>query len=223
MQLGVAGRICMAIFLDSALAGEAKKAFALGFVSGVTTNPRLLSQAKGMPEAVIKELCALSPGPVFYQLTAATSEEMENEAVRFHRIAPGKVVIKIPCTTQNLALMALLGSRHQIPCAATAVYSSGQAYLACEAGARYIIPYVNRISAGGGDGPAFVSRIAAIARAAGKDTQILAASLKTPDEVAATVAAGAHHVTLPLAVIEALGNDPRSDEAIRMFSGQSGK
>jgi transaldolase len=209
----------MAIFLDSALADEARKAFALGFVKGVTTNPKLLSQAKGKPEAVLKELCALSPGPVFYQLCAAAPSEMVKEAVRFHRIDPRKVVIKIPCTTGNLSVMALLHSRHRIHCAATAVFSSGQAYLACEAAARYLIPYVNRISAGGGDGPAFVTQISRIAKAAGNGTEVLAASLKTPQEAAGAIVAGACHVTLPLAVISALGDDPRSDEAIGMFSG----
>jgi transaldolase len=213
----------MAIFLDSALEKDAEKAFAFGFVGGITTNPKLLSQAKGTAESVIKALCAISPGPVFYQPTATTAKGMKEEAVRFQHLCARKVVIKVPCTTENLSVMAILSYHQGINCAATAVYSEGQAYLACEAGAKYLIPYVNRITTAGGNGPAFVTRIGEIARAAGKGTEILAASLKTPDEVAVTVRAGAHHVTLPLAVIEALGNDPRSDEAIGMFAGFVGK
>lgn len=208
----------MTIFLDSALAEEAGRAFALGFVGGVTTNPKLMSHIKGKPETVIHGLCALSHGPVFYQLTAASAKEKEEEAVRFHRLDPRKVVLKIPCTTENLSFMAVLRSRHSIQCAATAVFSAAQAYLACEAGARYLIPYVSRMTSGGGDGPGLVAKMAAIARSAGNGTEILAASLKTPEEVAQVIIAGAHHVTLPLALIEALGNDPRSDEAIEAFA-----
>jgi hypothetical protein len=37
------------------------------------------------------------------------------------------------------------------------------------------------------------------------------------------VGTGARHVTLPLAVIEKPGDDPRSDEAIRMFSEYAGR
>jgi transaldolase len=221
--MGMARCMHLAIFVDSAQAEEAKKAFGMGFVSGVTTNPKLMAQAKGAHESVIRELSLLSPGPVFYQLTAAAPKDMENEALRFFGIDPAKMVIKIPCTTGNLTLMARLVSVHRIPCGATAVYSEGQALVACEAGARYLIPYVNRISAGGGDGQAFVSRISALAKASGKGTEVLAASLKTPDEVAGAVAAGARHVTLPLAVIEMLGDDPRSDEAIRMFCEYAGR
>jgi transaldolase len=213
----------MAIFLDSARADEARKAFSLGFVGGITTNPKLLSQAGGNPEDIIRELCAISTGPVCYQLTAATVREREEEALRVRGIAPGKLVMKIACTTENLALLARLTSEHRVVCAATAVFGGGQAYIACEAGARYLIPYVNRITAGGGDGPGLVRDIAAVAASVGKGAEVLAASLKTPEEVARTVLAGARHVTLPLVLIEALGNDPRSDEAIRMFAECTGK
>jgi len=207
----------MAILLDSALVDEAKKAFSLGFVSGITTNPKLLSQVAGEPEDILRELCSLSPGPVFYQLTGLTADQKLEEALRFQSLSPRKLVLKIPSTTENLALLARLSSGHGMACAATAVYGPGQAFLACEAGAKYLIPYVNRITAMGGDGPGFVAEIAAIAREAGKGTEILAASLKTPREVAQAVLAGARHVTLPMALIEALGNDRSSDEAIAMF------
>jgi transaldolase len=155
---------------------------------------------------------------VLCQLTASDPREQREEARRIHRLQPRKLVLKIPCTTQNISLMADLTFNGAMTCAATAVFTAGQAYLACEAGARYLIPYVNRITASGADGPGFVTRIAAIARSVGKGTEILAASLKTPDEVAQTILAGAHHVTLPLAVIQALGNDQRSDEAIAEFA-----
>jgi transaldolase len=70
----------MGIFLDSANIEEAKTAFGMGFVRGVTTNPKLMSLSKREPFDVLKDLCAVSPGPVFYQLTAATPKERDEEA-----------------------------------------------------------------------------------------------------------------------------------------------
>ena len=210
--------VLMAIFIDSARPEEARQAFGLGFVAGVTTNPKLLSQESGEPLELIRELCSISPGPVFYQLAAPTVAEREQEALRFQRLAPVKLVMKIPCTTENLALLARLTRERQMSCAATALFSAAQGYLACEAGARYLIPYVNRITVRGGDGPGFVGRLAEVSRSCGKGAEVLAASLKTPDEVVAAVVAGARHVTLPLGTIKALGEDPRSLEAIEEFS-----
>ena len=44
----------MALFLDSASIEDATHANSLGFISGVTTNPALMSKNGGSPEASIK-------------------------------------------------------------------------------------------------------------------------------------------------------------------------
>ncbi|MGQ9583729.1 MAG: transaldolase family protein [Thermoplasmatota archaeon] len=208
----------MAIFLDSANPEEAKTAFKMGFVHGITTNPKLLGQVRGDSESVFRELCRISTGPVCYQLTAASAKERQDEAKRFYNIHPKKVILKIPCTTENLSLMAHLQFNHGIPCAATAVFSPAQGYLACEAGARYLIPYVNKVTAQGGSGPALVTKLAAVCKLTGKGAEVLAASLKTPEEVVEALLAGAAHVTVPFALLNQLGNHAKSDEAIKEFS-----
>ena len=208
----------MGIFLDSASPEEARAAFRTALVHGITTNPRLLRQAGGEPAEVIRELCRISTGPVCYQLTAASFKERQDEAKRFYNIHPKKVVLKIPCTTENLSLMAHLHHTHGIPCAATAVFSPAQGLLACEAGARYLIPYVSKVTAQGGSGVELVRKLSALCRASGKGAEVLAASLKTPDEVVEAVLAGAAHVTIPLALLNQLGNHPASEEAIRAFA-----
>ena len=212
----------MTLFLDSANVQEAQRAAELGFVWGVTTNPALMAQTGREPAQVVAELCALLPGTVFYQLTAPTPAEREAEALRMVEINPARVGLKIPCTTENMALLAALTDQG-LTCAATAVYSAHQAFLACEAGAHYVIPYVNRSTRLQGDGTALVRRIRAVLEAADTGTELLAASLKTPAQVVETVMAGAHHVTLPLALILALGEHPLSQQAIAEFnSAESG-
>ncbi len=212
----------MGLFLDSARIEEVQKAVELGFLSGVTTNPTIMAKVKGEPKDIIREICAISPGPVFYQVTAKTPADREREGREFFDINPEKVVLKIPATTENMALIAKFSL--DIPCAATAVYSGHQTFVACEAGARYVIPYVNRATRLLGDGCRLVAEMAAVLKAAGKPVEILAASIKSADEATQSVLAGANHLTLPMNVLLSLGNHPLSDAAIEEFgrAGQAG-
>ncbi len=204
----------MAIYLDSTDVDEARQALGWGFVIGVTTNPALMARAGRPPAEVIADLCHLGPIEVFYQLTSRTLEEMEAEARKFHALGPEQVILKVPCDLMGLRLVARLWDH--IPCALTAVFSPAQVYLAVEAGARYVIPYVNRATRLCGDGVALVAEMAEMLTDA--DTKLLAASLKSPAEVVATLMAGAHHVTMPLAVIRDMAAHPLSDQAIAEFA-----
>jgi transaldolase len=206
----------MGLFLDSAKVEEVRQAVELGFLAGVTTNPTILAKAEGQPKDIIRQICEISPGPVFYQVTAKTVAEREREGREFFSISPEKVVLKIPATIENMVLMAKLS--RDIACAATAVYSGHQTLVACEAGARYVIPYVNRAARLLGDGYKLVAEMAAVVRASGKTAEILAASIKSADEATQAVLAGANHLTLPMDILLSLGNHPLSDAAIEEFS-----
>jgi transaldolase len=206
----------MALFLDSARVEEAERASELGFVWGATTNPALMAAAGREPARVIADFCGLLPGTVFYQLRAPTPAEREAEALRIVEIDPVKVGLKIPCTTENLGLLARL-TDDGITCAVTAIFSAYQAYLACEAGAHYILPYVHRSTRLQGNGPALVSEMLAIIEAADSGTELLAASFRTPVEVVEAVLAGAHHLSLGLTLIESLGEHPLSQQTIAEF------
>ena len=212
----------MGLFLDSAKIEEVRQAVEFGYLAGVTTNPTIMAKAKGQPRDIIREISAISPGPVFYQVTAKTTAEREREGREFFGINPEKVVLKIPATTENLAVMARLSL--DIPCAATAVYSGHQTLVACEAGARYVIPYVNRATRLLGDGYKLVAEMAAVLKASGRSAEILAASIKSADEATQAMLAGANHLTLPLDILLSLGNHPLSDAAIEEFgrAGQAG-
>ncbi len=203
------------IFIDSAVVSEVRQAVSLGFVRGCTTNPTLLAKVQQEPKSVIAEICRLVPGPVFYQLTGRTKKERKQEAREFHQIAPDKIVLKIPMTTENMTLVTELTP--EIPCAATAVFTAYQTLLAIEAGCTYVIPYVNRATRLLGDGLKLVKELLEVVRASGRPVEIVAASIKTPEEAAAAFLAGAHHLTLPSAVIQGLGNHQFSEAAIAEF------
>ncbi len=206
----------MAIFLDSANPADARRAQALGFVAGVTTNPKLMAQESRPPLAILEELIAAFDGPVWFQVTADTLEGRLEQARQAVSLSPGQVVAKIPASTENFTMVAGLVSEG-ITCGVTAVYSPAQVYLAAQAGARYVAPYVSRMTRQLGDGLAVVREMAAILR--GTQTEIVAASLKSVEEIASVLMAGAHHVTVPLDLILAMGDHPLSARAIDEFNG----
>ncbi len=206
----------MALFIDSAKKEEVKKLTDLGLIRGITTNPKLLAQVPRPAKEVIKELSEISPQLIFYQLSKETLSEMEKEAHEFFEIAPEKIALKIPARTTYISLVRKLGP--EIPCAVTAIFSDYQAYLACEVGAQYLIPYVNRATCLQGDGLSLVRRMREIIETKGYEAEILAASIKSKEEAIQCILAGAHHLTLPYDVIISLGNHPLSEEAIKEFA-----
>jgi transaldolase len=204
----------MALFLDSAHIEDVKQALALGFVSGVTTNPALVARTGREGMDILRDILALTPGPVFYQVTSATAEGREAQARAASALAPERVYIKIPATTGNFTLAARLAAGG-ILCAITAVSHPSQAYLSVQVGAAYTIPYVNRLTRQLGDGIAVLRSVAAVAR--GTNTRVLAASLKSVDEVMAAAMNGAEDITIPLDLILQLGDHPLSQKAIDDF------
>ena len=203
----------MALFLDSANLEDARRASGLGFVVGATTNPGLLARA-GHTDGLqaLEALCPLFPGTVFYQLLSHTPEEMQSESTPFLSLAEN-IGLKVPCTIHGLAFTAQISAR--ITVAITGVFTPAQAYLAAQAGAEYVIPYVNRVTRSTGDGPGLVGQIAAILDPT--ECEILAAGIKSAAEAVDTLLAGAHHVSLPLDVILAMAENPLTEKAVADF------
>jgi transaldolase len=206
----------MAILLDSASLDDAAAAAKLGFVSGMTTNPALMARETKEPLAHLARLLEAFPeGPICYQPTRASFDEMDDQARTAAALAPDRIVAKLPATLEAITLTTAL-KKDGIRSALTAVYSPAQALLAHEAGCVWIIPYVDRAarhSAG-----AVVAEQAAILKRLDSTTRILAASLKTAPQVVAAVLDGAHDITAPLDVLRALPAHPLTESAVREFA-----
>jgi transaldolase len=205
----------VAFYLDSADINDVKQAMALGFVAGVTTNPSLVAKTNRPGLEVLKEILSLTHGNVWYQVTADDLTGRATQARQIFAIAPERIQVKIGATTENIGLTAQL-AKEGISITVTAVSSAAQAYLAAEAGAKYIAPYVNRLTRQLGDGVAILKDCVQVCQ--GSETRVIAASLKTPQEVVAAVLAGTHDVTIPLPLILEMGNHPLSDKAIEDFA-----
>ncbi len=203
----------MAIFLDSAAIDDARSAAAYGFVFGATTNPTLLVRAgHGDFWAALSELCGIFPGPVFYQLVAHELPEMREEYQHFRRAGPN-LAFKIPCTLLGLQFAAEV-SRETVV-AVTSIFHPSQAYLSAQAGARYVIPYVNRLTRSVGHGPAKMAEMSAVLH--GTTCEVLAAGIKSAEEAVESVLAGAHHISTPLDVITGMAENVLSQAAIAEF------
>jgi transaldolase len=201
------------LYLDSALISEAKIAQSWGWVKGITTNPTLLAKSKLSPQETLRQLAAITEGELYYQLTAQNRENMILEGQQAFEIIGEKTVLKVPATATGFEVVAHLSSA--IPCSVTAIYSPVQAAIAKEAGAKYAITYVNRATRLLGDGLKLVQEMATILQGSG--VEILAASLKSPAEAAAALQAGAHHLTLPYDILQAMTTHELSEQTIEEF------
>ncbi len=76
--------------------------------------------------------------------------------------------------------------------------------------------YVNRATRLLGDGIALVRDMANVLK--GSDTEILAASIKSPEEAAASLQAGADHLTLPLVMLQAITTHEFSQKTVEEFA-----
>jgi transaldolase len=207
------------IYLDSADEADVRVAADLGLISGITTNPTLMAACGDSAVRQLERLLDCFPGPIFYQVHTLDLDGAFAEANRARSLDPDRVVLKLPAVREHFRLAARL-SREGIRFAVTAVYTPAQALLAAQAGAEWIILYVDRARRlqGGEDLTSRLSRALTAPDGRRLPARIMAASLKTPAQAVGALADGADAVTLPLTVIEAMITDPLTERAVAEFS-----
>jgi transaldolase len=84
--------------------------------------------------------------------------------------------------------------------------------------ADFIIPYYGRLERSGIDASERIAEMAELFHNQKLPTRILAASIKTPQEAIAALAAGAHDITAAPQVLLAMVSDPLTDLAVEKFS-----
>ncbi len=206
----------MQLFLDTTDTVVLKDLAATGLVDGVTTNPTLIAKS-GRPMAeVIAEICDLVEGPVSAEAVATDAEGMLAEGRKLAGIAPN-VVVKVPLTRAGLIATAQF-AREGISTNVTLCFSANQALLAAKAGATYVSPFIGRLDdQTQGSGIELIHAIRAVYDNFGFDTEILAASIRTPAHVTESALAGADCATIPPAVFEALFKHPLTESGLQQF------
>ena len=205
----------MKIFIDSADIKEIKEAAAMGILEGCTTNPSLLAKAGRKIETAIPEICDIVSGPVSAEVVATEYEAIVNEG-RFLAKLHKNVVVKVPMLIDGLKAVRTL-KRENIRTNVTLCFSAPQALLAAKAGAADISPFVGRVDDTAQDGIDLVQQIVTIYANYHLETEVLAASIRSPLHVVQAAMVGAHCATLPISVIRQLIKHPLTDVGLERF------
>lgn len=205
----------MKFFVDTADTTEIRELAEGGLLDGVTTNPSLIHKAGRDFLEVVREICALVPGPVSAEVVALDHQEMMREAEVLRKIADN-VCVKVPLTLDGLkTCRALTGDGTKVN--VTLCFSANQALLAAKAGATFVSPFVGRHDDAGFDGMDLIRDIRLIYDNYAFETEILVASVRHPVHVLESARIGADVMTAPPAVIRALFNHPLTEKGIQGF------
>jgi transaldolase len=205
----------MKFFVDTADVKDIRELNDLGLLDGVTTNPSLILKSGGSIAEVTKEICSIVEGPVSAEVVALEYKEMMREADVLSKIADN-ICIKVPLTLDGLrACKSITSDGRKVN--VTLCFSANQALLAAKAGATFISPFIGRLDDMGFDGVELIAEIRQIYDNFGFDTEILAASIRTPDHVKRVALIGADVATMPPATLRALVKHPLTDKGLELF------
>ncbi len=205
----------MKIFLDTANLKELRTAAAWGIVDGVTTNPSLIAKEGNPIEKQIAEICEIVDGDISAEVVATEYDNMIVEGRKLAKIHPN-VVVKLPLTRDGIKATATL-SKEDIRVNVTLCFTANQAMLAAKAGAYIISPFVGRLDDLGMTGMELVEEIVTIYDNYDYETQVLAASLRSPLHVKEAALIGSHIGTMPFKVLDSLFNHPLTDKGLEQF------
>jgi transaldolase len=209
----------MKFFIDTANLDQIKEANDLGILDGVTTNPTLMSKEgiKGI-DAVIqhyKTICEMVDGDVSAEVVSTDFKTIIEEGQKFAAIHKN-IVVKVPMIKEGVKAIKWF-TENGIRTNCTLVFSAGQAILAAKAGAAYVSPFIGRIDDSGWDGLELIQQLVHIFEIQGYETEILAASIRSPNHIIKCAEAGADVCTCPLEPILGLLKHPLTDIGLAKF------
>ena len=205
----------MKFFVDTAEIKDIKELYDTGLLDGVTTNPSLIAKSGRDFKEVVKEICSIVPGPVSAEVASLEYDGMIAEGTVLAALADN-VVVKLPLTLAGLKATKTFKERG-IKTNVTLCFSANQALLAAKCGATYISPFLGRLDDINLDGVELIENIRVIYDNYAFDTEILAASIRSPNHVTQVALAGADVATIPPAVIRKLADHPLTNAGIDGF------
>lgn len=205
----------MKLFIDTANIEEIKEISAWGCICGVTTNPSLIAKEGRDFKTVVTEITQIVDGPISAEVIGLTAPQMISEAKELAKIHKN-IVIKIPMTAEGLKAVSVL-HRENIKTNVTLIFSPAQALLAARAGADFVSPFVGRLNDIASEGYRLIEKIAAVFAKHGITTEIIAASIRSPEDVTEAALAGSHIATVPYKVLCAMLRHPLTDAGIEKF------
>ncbi|NMM61630.1 fructose-6-phosphate aldolase [Clostridium sp. P21] len=205
----------MKIFIDTANVEEIKRVAKWGILDGVTTNPSLIAKEGRDLKEVIEEICSIVDGPISAEVISLEADKMVQEGRELSKLHKN-IVIKIPMCEEGLKAASVL-SKEGIRTNVTLIFSAQQALLAAKAGASFVSPFMGRLDDIGNAGITVIQDIAEIFDFYGIETEIIAASIRTPMHVLDCAKAGADISTIPYKVLMQMLKHPLTDAGIEKF------
>jgi transaldolase len=205
-------------FLDTASLKEIEEFTRWGIADGVTTNQKIFLSEGGVDfKRRILKICALVNGPVSVETTKSTVPELLEEA-RKYALWHKNIVVKVAMygDGRGLQVVRQLAKEH-IKTNMTVMMTFNQLVLAAKAGATYVSLFYNR-SKEAGENPAQIIRdYATVAEEGNLSARLIVGSIRTPEDVALAVAAGAHIMTVPAKILKQMPFNKRTEETIEEF------
>jgi len=209
----------MKFFIDTANLDEIKEANALGILDGVTTNPSLMAKdgVTGKNNILKRyvDICEIVDGDVSAEVISTDFKGIVKEGEALAELHDN-IVVKVPMIKDGVQALRHF-SENGIRTNCTLVFSAGQAILAAKAGATYVSPFIGRIDDITWDGAGLVAQMVEIYANYGYETEILAASIRSPQHIVTCAELGADVVTAPLKSILGLLNHPLTDIGLAKF------
>jgi len=206
------------IFLDTASLTEIEEFSRWGIVDGVTTNQKIFLSEGGVDfKKRVLDICNIVHGPISVETTKSAVPEMIQEAKEYASWH-GNVVVKVAMFgdgrgLQVVSRLAEAGVKTNM----TVMMTYNQLILAAKAGATYVSLFYNRSKEAGEDPLRIIRDYVATARESRLAARLIVGSVRTPEDVSAAVAAGAHIMTIPSKVLRQMPFNKRSEETIDEF------
>lgn len=206
----------MEFFIDTANIDEIRKIKEWGIISGVTTNPKIMSTEKEKNyRKIIEEILHIIDGPVSVEVTTNEFDKMIEEAMEYaswHK----NIVIKIPMNVNGVKAMHIL-KNDKIKINATVIVSPVQALVAAMAGATYASIFYGRVKDLGYNAAAVVSSVSSLFKQHNFKTKIIVGSVRHMMDIYEAAAAGADIITIPTKFFELMVSNPQTDKTIDEF------
>lgn len=205
----------MKLFIDTANVEEIREINDMGVICGVTTNPSLIAKEGRNFEEVIKEITSIVDGPISGEVISLVAEGMikeGREVAKLHK----NMVVKIPMTGEGLKAVKVLTSEG-IKTNVTLIFTPAQALLAARAGATFVSPFLGRLDDIATPSMELIEAIVEIFEIHGIETEIIAASIRSPQHVVDAARAGSHIATVPSGVFKQMLKHPLTDSGIDRF------
>lgn len=207
----------MEIWCDSAQAEVIVPLTKQGWLTGITTNPKILSTQALPAQQQITRLLEIQAGMVAVQVTATNEKDMLAQAQRLHAFNP-RLMIKIPVTAIGLKVISQL-TMQDIPVLATAVFGAEQFLLAAKMGVHYVAPYLHHMRQQGIDVFEELMLMQQMIHHYGFTTKVMAASIQDHQEIKNLAKLGIAAATLtPACLLEWLQTHPFTLEGTKALN-----